>query len=176
MVTFRKYSSVKQNLTMNNRSVSIIVGILIIASIIVVSSVVGYFVIENHSYSSSSISKSSSCSGYPPLGDCHANYDYTFSVLVNYSGSWSVNYSGWHNVCDTCNFGSNKSYTTGTYSGTGMNTTTITLSGDDYFGLQLCATAHKLDGSNSTLTIQVGGPTSTSSAYGSTSSCAGGIP
>jgi hypothetical protein len=115
------------------------------------------------------------CSGYPPGGDCHANYSYEFTIAVNYSGSWSVNYHGFHNG-ENSGPDSDVYYTSGNFSGKGFGTRTVSLSGDNYHFLDLCATAYKLDNSSSTLTLSVTGSNSTSLPYGSTYYCGGVAP
>lgn len=81
--------------------------ILIVAviAIVVVSavSVMGYYSV-----------KLSSCSGYPPGGNCVAPYNYTFMIAVNYTGRWSLNYTGQANVGEA-----NPYNVTGTRGGTG---------------------------------------------------------
>lgn len=37
---------------------------------------------------------SSTCSGYPPAGDCPGTFSYTFTVSVNYTGPWAPTYEG----------------------------------------------------------------------------------
>jgi hypothetical protein len=116
---------------------------------------------------------SSSCSGYPPGGDCLATYNYTFTISVNYSGSWKLNYQG-YNCMVSCE--SNPLNVSGNYTGSGFYSKAVTLSGLNNNGLTLCATAQKLDGSNSTLVLTVTGYNETSLPYGSTSYCGGVVP
>jgi hypothetical protein len=115
------------------------------------------------------------CSGYPSGGNCHANYSYDFTLTVNYSGSWSVSWRGFHNS-EISSPSSTENYTGGTYSGSGSNARTVALSGDNFHFLTLCATASKLDRSNSTLTLTSTGSNSTSLPYGSTYYCGGVAP
>ena len=115
------------------------------------------------------------CSGYPPGGNCHANYSYTFSISINYSGYWTAYYRGFHNS-EVSSINSNSNYTGGIFSGRGPDTMTVTLSGDNFHFLTLCAEAQKLDSSNSTLTLTVTGSNSTSLPSGSVYYCGGVAP
>ena len=115
------------------------------------------------------------CSGYTPEGNCHANYSYSFTIIVNYSGSWSVTYRGFHNS-EISSASSNVNYTGGSYRGEGFETRTVKLSGDNFHFLTLCATAYKLNSSNLTLTLTVTGSNSTSIPYGSAYFCGGVAP
>jgi len=119
----------------------------------------------------SSTTSSSSCSGYPPGGDCLATYSYTFTLSVNYSGPWKLNYQGYNSLGK-----SNPLPISGNYTGSGFYSKNVTLSGLNDNGLTLCATAQKLDGSNALLILSVTGYNKTSLPYGSTSYCGGVVP
>ena len=112
--------------------------------------------------------KTSSCSGYPPGGNCVAPYSYTFTIAVNYTGRWSLNYTGQTNVAE-----SNPYNVTGTHTGTGYFTVSATLSGLNTRMLTICAYAQKLDASASTLLLSVGPlyPKNTSTPFGIVSTC-----
>ncbi|MGH2638359.1 MAG: hypothetical protein ACRDF4_03605, partial [Rhabdochlamydiaceae bacterium] len=110
-----------------------------------------------------------------PGGNCHANYSYTFTVSVNYSGYWTAYYRGFHNA-EVSGINSNGNYTGGSYSGHGSDARSVTLSGDNFHFLTLCAEVQKLDSSNSTLTLMVTGSNSTSIPYGSVYLCGGVAP
>jgi hypothetical protein len=112
------------------------------------------------------------CSGYLPGGNCHSDITYDFTIVVNYSGSWKVDYRGFHNG-ENSTPNSDANYTGGEFSGEGYGTKTVTISGDNYYYLQLCATAHKLGTSDLTLTLSVIASNSTSLPYGSISNCGG---
>jgi hypothetical protein len=112
--------------------------------------------------SSTSSAVTTTCSGYPPGGDCVATYNYTFTVSVNYTGPWKLTYQG-NNV-------------SGNDTGSGFFSKDVTLSGLDTNMLTLCATAQKLDGSNNTLILTVTGYNETSLPYGVTSYCGGVVP
>ncbi len=71
---------------------------------------------------------------------------------------------------------SNPTNAKGNLTGSGPYSRPVTLSGPNTNGLYLCATAQKLDGSNSTLTLTVTGSSETSLPYGSTSYCGGVYP
>ncbi len=111
------------------------------------------------------------CSGYPPGGNCPGNYNYTFTISVNYTGPWKLTYQGYMSMGE-----SNPSGVSGTLSGSGSYSLPVTLFGPNNNGLTLCATAQKLDGSNSTLTLTVTGHNETSLPYGITSYCGGVAP
>ncbi|HXW94802.1 MAG TPA: hypothetical protein VEJ19_03765 [Nitrososphaerales archaeon] len=111
------------------------------------------------------------CSGYPPGGDCITPYSYTFALSVNYTGSWKVAYQGYNSLGR-----SNPTNVSGGYSGTGSNSTMITLIGLSNNGLTLCAQAQKLDSSNRTLTLTITGYNETSLPYGVVSYCGGVVP
>jgi hypothetical protein len=114
----------------------------------------------------STSSTSSTCSGYPPGGDCIADYSYTFTVSVNYSGSWKLTYQGYNSLGKY-----NPTGVSGSYNGTGFYSVPITLTGLNNGGLTLCAQAQKLDASTTTLILTVTGFNETSVPYGSTSYC-----
>ena len=119
------------------------------------------------------------CSGYPPGGDCPGKYSYDFTIIVNYTGAWTVTYYGYRNPgpsVGSSGFTPNGSYLQKNINGTGNYTTSATLSGADTQGLTLCASATKLDSSNSTLTISIGRSNSTSQPYGTTYICTGVVP
>src|ERR1700733_3087207 len=59
---------------------------------------------------------SSSCSGYPPGGDCLATYNYTFAISVNYTGPWKLSYQGY----DSMGTPSNPTNVGGNDTGTGF--------------------------------------------------------
>ena len=112
--------------------------------------------------------KASSCSGYPPGGNCVAPYSNTFTISVNYTGQWSLNYSGLTNVGEA-----NPYNVTGTHTGTGYFTVPVTLSGLNSRMLTVCAQAQKLDASNATIFLSVGPlyPKNTSAPHGTVSEC-----
>jgi hypothetical protein len=116
------------------------------------------------------------CSGYPPGGNCHANYSYTFTVSLNYSGSWVLEYYGFHNGENASIHSDSYYLSSGNITGSGSYTKSVTLSGDDYYFLNLCARAQKLDNSNSTLALTVTGSNSTSLPMGSTYYFGGVVP
>ena len=64
----------------------------------------------------------------------------------------------------------------GNLTGSGPFSRPVTLSGPNNNGLTLCATAQKLDGSDSTLVLTVTSPNETSIPYGSVSYCGGVVP
>jgi hypothetical protein len=117
--------------------------------------------------------KTSSCSGYPPGGDCVAPYSYTFTIVVNYTGRWSLNFTGQTNVGEA-----NPTNVTGTHIGTGYFTVPATLSGLNTRMLTICAHAQKLDPSTSTLLLSIDSlyPKNTSTPYGPVSTCGGVAP
>jgi hypothetical protein len=113
----------------------------------------------------------SSCSGYPPEGDCLALYSYNFTVSVDYGGAWAVSYEGYN----LGGAGGNPT-ANGNYNGTGPDSRSVVLTCYGDQGLTLCATADKLDGSNATLTLLVTGSNSTSAPYGSMTYCGTVVP
>jgi hypothetical protein len=115
------------------------------------------------------------CSGYPPGGNCHAKYSYTFTVTVNYSGPWVLNYYGFHDG-EIATLSGSYYLSSGVITGHGFQIVPVELSGDNYHTLNLCAWAQKLDYSNSTLTVTVTGSNSTSAPHGSTYYCGGVAP
>jgi hypothetical protein len=118
-----------------------------------------------------STTTNSSCSGYPPGGDCLATYSYTFTMSVNYSGSWKLTYQGYNSGGE-----SNPTGVGGNLTGSGDYSRAVTLTGLNNNWLTLCATAQKLDGSNLTLVLRVTGFNETSLPYGSTSYCGSVVP
>jgi len=117
---------------------------------------------DSSNQTSSTTSTSSSCTGYPPGGDCLATYSYTFTISVNYTGPWKLTYQGNH--------------VSGNDTGSGFFSKAVTLSDLNTNWLTLCATAQKLDGSNDTLILTVTGHNETSLPYGVTSYCGGVVP
>lgn len=111
------------------------------------------------------------CSGYPPAGDCITTYSYPFTITVNYTGSWKLSYQGYNSLGE-----SNPTNVSGSYSGTGFNSTTIVLTGLGNGGLTLCAWAQKLDASNAVLVLTVTGHNETSLPYGVVTYCGGVVP
>ena len=112
-----------------------------------------------------------SCSGSPPGGNCPGSYSYNFTISVNYTGSWKVSYSGYNDGGPP-----GHEVASGSYNGTGNGSRDVTLTGSNNHFLTLCATAQKLDGSNSTLTLRVTGSNQTSVPFGSVTYCGGVAP
>ena len=149
-----------------------IVGV--VAAIIVIS--VAVFVVSQASpvgptTHSPNPGSSSSCSGYPPNGDCLAIYSYAFTVSVNYTGHWELTYQGYNSLSR-----SNPTNVTGSYSGTGFYSVPITVKGLNNNGLTLCAQAQKLDGSSATLILSVMGSNQTSTPFGEVTYCGTVVP
>lgn len=120
------------------------------------------------------VATTTSCSGYPPVGNCPGDYSYPFTLSVNYSGPWRLSYQGY-----LSSFGYGKAIptnVTGSHSGTGFYSKNITLSGPGNYGLELCASAQKLDGSGSSLILKITGRNETSLPYGSVTYCGGVAP
>lgn len=117
--------------------------------------------------------KPTACSGYPPGGNCIAPYSNTFTISLSYAGPWKLNYTGQTNVGE-----SNPYNMTGTRTGSGNYSVSVTLSGLDSRMLTLCAKAQKLDASNSTLLLSIGAiyPKNASSPYGTVSFCGAVAP
>jgi hypothetical protein len=112
-----------------------------------------------------------SCSGYPPGGDCRANYSYTFTISVNYTGPWRLTYQGYASMAE-----SNPTNANGNLTGNGPYSRPVTLAGPNNNGLTLCATAQKLDASDATLTVIVTGSNSISAPDGSVTYRGGVVP
>ena len=149
-------------LGLKNEVIAVILVLLVVGSL-----GVGYFVGTLASTTtliptSSTTSTSSSCTGYPPGGDCLAIYSYTFTISVNYTGPWKLTYQGNH--------------VSGNDTGSGFFSKGVTLSDVNTNWLTLCATAQKLDGSNNTIILTVTGHNETSLPYGVTSYCGGVVP
>lgn len=147
----------------------------LIATIVVVSAATFVIARQANSGASTTLSPnpggSSSCSGYPPGGDCISTYSYTFTLSLNYSGPWKLSYQGYNSMGK-----SNPTGVSGSYSGTGPYSIPVTLSGLDNNGLTLCAQAQKLDGSSGTLILTVTGSNETSAPFGEVSYCGGVVP
>jgi len=139
-----------------------LVVIIIVVVVVMAVAALGYYTFETVA-----------CSGYPPGGNCVAPYSYTFTISLNYTGSWRLTYSGQTNAGE-----SNPSNVTGTSSGTGYLSVPIALSGLNNRMLTLCAHAQKLDASSSTLFLSIDShyPKNTSMPYGSVSTCGGVAP
>jgi hypothetical protein len=103
-----------------------------------------------------------SCYGLP--GTCSAGY--VFYLTVNYSGPWKVTYQGYNSLGR-----SNLTTVSGSYIGSMSDSWNINVTGSSN-GWTLCAQAQKLDASNFTLVLSIGGADNeTSLPYGSTSTC-----
>ena len=116
------------------------------------------------------------CSGYPSRGNCPGTYSHNFTITVNYTGSWSLKYYGYHITGYVFQVGAPGFYTHGSYNETGSNSTGVELSGPKNIGLTLCAVASKMDSSNSTLVVTIIGQNSTSVPYGSAYTCNTVVP
>jgi len=141
---------------MRNAAVASLVIIAIVAS-----AGAAYYIGSSRGSATSSV-LTTTCSGYPPAGDCVTTYSATFTISVSYSGSWKLTYKG-NNV-------------SGNDTGRGFFSEAVTLSDLTTNWLILCATAQKLDGSGNTLTLTVTGHNETSLPYGVTSYCGGAVP
>jgi len=95
----------------------------------------------------------------------------TFSLTVNYTGSWRVTYQGYNTLfCSGCLDNSTRTLI-GSYDGSGSDSRNITVGGQGP-GWTLCAQAQKTDPASSTLTLQVyGAQNQTSLTFGTTSAC-----
>ena len=87
------------------------------------------------------------------IGLIPCNYKASFILLVNYSGSWTALYYGYHGNPEV--FTSNGSITSGKFSGTGSENKSVTLTAPNTYGLGVCLRAQKLDTSASNLTVSV---------------------
>ena len=125
----------------------------------------GYYVGSSNGSNTKTVT--TTCSGYPPAGDCITPYSTTFNLRVNYTGPWKVTYQGYNSG------GRNIS---GGYSGAGFNSTMITLTGLSNGFLTLCAQAQKLDSSGDLLILTITGYNETSMPYGVVSYCGGTVP
>jgi len=119
-----------------------------------------------------------SCSGYPPGGNCPGNYSYTFVVSVNYTGPWRATYYGYHSVGQPFgSFDGGGNYTGGVFAGTGSRTQQVSLSGPNTNALTLCAQAQKLDSSKATISLGIETRSSnTSIPFGTAKICLGVVP
>jgi hypothetical protein len=140
-----------------------------IVGVIVVVVAGGYLVYGNPNFHASP--QTSTCSGFPPGGNCITTYSYAFIVSVNYTGPWKLAYQGYNSLGK-----SNPTDARGNYSGAGFNSTTIVLGGLDNNGLTLCAQAQKLDNSTVPLILTITGRNETTLPFGSTSYCGGVAP
>ena len=95
----------------------------------------------------------------------------TFSLSVNYTGTWRVTYQG-YNAATCLNCLNNSTQTlNGSYDGSGFSSRNFTVGGQGN-GWTLCAQAQKSDGSSSVLFLDVSGALNqTSLAFGTTSAC-----
>jgi hypothetical protein len=115
---------------------------------------------------SSTVSRSS-CNYVLP-GPCVAGYNFTLSI--NYSGPWSLKFQGYNSLCEAIACLSATETSSGSYNSSGNDSRIITVPGSDN-GWTLCAQAHKLDASYSTLTLQITGQNETSLPFGSAATC-----
>ena len=122
-----------------------------------------------------------SCSGYPPGGNCPGNFSYTFAISVNYTGPWRATYYGYHGYhsvgAPSGSFDGGGNYTGGVFAGTGSGTQQVVLSGPNTYGLTLCVQAQKLDSSNATISLGIEFRSSnTSIPFGRAQVCIGVVP
>jgi hypothetical protein len=151
--------------------------VIAVVAVIVILGATGVIVVTSQPTTSTISTTSTSCSGAPPDGDCPGTFSYTFTISVNYAGTWTLNYQGYDNLEGYYNLGnSNPTVASGKHTGSGFYSKPVTLSGPNDIGLTLCASAQKLDGSNSTLILMGTGTNETSLPYGSTSSCVSVAP
>jgi len=170
-----------------------VAGALLVIAILAGAGV-GYFIGVNSSQATTVIREAIStqaanstsmatCSGYPPGGNCPGNFTETFEVAVNYSGSWKAVWYGYHSVgCPSSPngyVGRSKltNYTGGGWTGTGIKSLNVTLSGPNTGGVTLQVEAQKLDASSSMLLLRVGPYSNeTSIPFGIASSCESLVP
>ena len=97
---------------------------------------------------------------------CIGNWTAYFSISVNYTGAWKASYNATGTIIN--NF-------SGNYTGTGDNSTQIVVDAYGVVVIMFCATAQKMDSSNSTLSLTVNfagtGDPSTSLPFGSVQQC-----
>ena len=157
-----------------NSAVSIGISALIVICVIAAAGFGLYLgtTFGQHARSSSTL-RLNSCDYVIP-GPCLTGYNFTLSI--SYSADWKVTYEGYNSLCQsTCSnatFSSNPPTTTsGSFAGSGNSSRTIMVGGSSN-GWTLCSQAQKLDSTNSTLVLSVGGAENeTSSPYGVTSVC-----
>ena len=93
----------------------------------------------------------------------------TFTLSVNYTGSWRVVYQGYNTAA--CCYNNNTQTLSGSYDGSGFYSRNITVSGQAN-GWTLCAQAQKSDASSSVLFLSVSGAQNkTSIPFGTASAC-----
>jgi hypothetical protein len=147
----------------------------------------GYFIGVNSSQTTTvireptsaqiAISSTNTCSGYPPGGNCPGNITETFEVGVNYSGSWKAVWYGYHSVGCPSSPNGYENYTGGEWTGTGIRSFGITLSGPNTNGVTLLVEAQKLDASTSMLLLRIDfWSNETSIPYGTASLCRSYVP
>ena len=95
---------------------------------------------------------------------------YNFTLSISYDKSWNVTYEGYNSIYTTLGNSPPQSIS-GSFTGSGNASRVITVPGSNN-GWRLCALAEKLDSTNSTLVLSVGGVLNeTSSPYGVTTVC-----
>ncbi len=117
---------------------------------------------------STTMNATTSCSATGGLGCLHF-IDMNWTISVNYSGPWGVNYQGWLG-----DISSGQLVTSGSFFGDSPGARTVSITGWSDLGNSLCAQAQKLDASNSTLSVTILPPlvsNQTSAAYGTTQTC-----
>lgn len=140
--------------------IMILIGIVMVIAVAVVGVLLATTI--GSTTSTEHLGFTGSCYGLP--GTCSAGY--VFTLTVNYTGPWKVTYQGYNDLGK-----SNATTVSGNYGGSGSDSWNINVTGSSN-GCTLCAQGQKLDASNFTLTISIGGAKNeTSLPYGSTSTC-----
>ena len=125
------------------------------------------------STTTSTASTTASCTGSAQgsSGASSGTWSYTFYPTVNYTGPWTLTYQGYASLGQ-----SNPTDTKGNCSGTGFFSIPVTVTGPNTDALSVCATAQKMDSSNSPLILTVTGFNETSLPNGSVTYCGGVVP
>ena len=118
------------------------------------------------------------CSG-SGNGPIPCNYNASFILSINYTGSWTAQYYGYHGNPEV--FTSNGSIASGKFGGTGFESKTITLAAPVTYGLGMCLEGQSLDRTqvNLSVSVQEGEfvrTNSTNFALGTTYVCVGVYP
>ena len=129
-------------------SISIVLGAIVLA--FVLGTPFGSLILPKLSFqigSQQTTTATSSCSGQIFDFNCITNWNATFPVSINYSGSWNAKYLGYYTNIENAS---------GNFNGTGLYSKTITLNAYGLAQPTLCVTATKQDSSNLTIVLSVG--------------------
>ena len=141
--------------------------LVLVIAITIVAAFLGALIIPSFVHRSQPVTTNTSTTCSEQFGNvCVGNWTAFFSISLNYAGAWSTSYNA-----TNAGFGN----LSGRYTGTGDNSTQIVVHAYGVTEITFCATAQKMDSSNSNLSLTVNfagtGDPSTTLPFGSVQQC-----